>query len=361
IMKSDADSLVRAGADHIYNVEFDSARACFSEVIKRYPDHPAGYFLDAMVEWWNVTLYRYTEQYDDEFLRKIDRVLNLCDRLLEDNPMDLNALFFKGGALGYRGRYYTIRESWVRAAADGKEAFDILTECHKIAPGNHDIMLGTGIYNYFAEALPEKYPLLNPALLFLPSGDKKLGILQLRAAARRARYASVEARVVLMQIYYTFEDNASEALKISRELHEEYPNNPYFHRYYGRCLVKRGSTASMEQEWRVVVRRCLDKWPGYDNSTAREALYYVGTALMWRGQYEDALKYLYKCDEASRYVDRDGPSGFMIRTNLKIGMILDIQGKRKYAIKQYKKVLDWDEYQDSHDRARQYIEHPYGR
>jgi tetratricopeptide (TPR) repeat protein len=360
VMNSEADSLVRTGAEHIYNVEFDSARSCFRRVIKSYPTNPAGYFLDAMVEWWKIALYRRTYKYDDVFLDKIQRVIEVCNQRLDSNRFDIAALFFKGGAIGYRGRFHTVRENWVSAARDGKKAFDILTQCHKLAPRNHDIMLGTGIYNYFAEAIPEKYPLVNPVLLFLPSGDKKLGILQLKAASRYARYASVEAEVVLLQIYYTFEDDASKALKISRELHNRYPNNPYFHRYYGRCLVKRGSTHAMEKQWRTVVRRCLNKWRGYDHLTAREALYYVGTALMWQGKYETALKYLYKCDEACRALDRDGPSGFMIRTNLKIGMILDAQGKRKYAIKQYEKVLEWEDYRDSHRRAEQYLEDPYG-
>ena len=55
ILKSDADSLVRQGANHIYNVEFDSAEVAFQQVIERYPEHPAGYFLQAMVDFWRFT------------------------------------------------------------------------------------------------------------------------------------------------------------------------------------------------------------------------------------------------------------------------------------------------------------------
>ncbi|MFM7156758.1 MAG: hypothetical protein ACKO0Y_02980, partial [Bacteroidota bacterium] len=52
MMRSDADSLVQMGATMIYNMEFDAASALFGKVIDMYPKHPAGYFLDAMVEWW---------------------------------------------------------------------------------------------------------------------------------------------------------------------------------------------------------------------------------------------------------------------------------------------------------------------
>jgi len=101
-------------------------------------------------------------------------------------------------------------------------------------------MLGTGIYNYFAEAIPEKFPVVKPLLLFLSSGDKKLGEMQLKASASKARYASIEAKVVLMQIYYSFEPNNHEAIQIARELHTRYPNNPYFKKYYARLLVRTG-------------------------------------------------------------------------------------------------------------------------
>jgi len=359
LMREDADSLTRQGIFHIYNLQFDSAEAYFGELIRRYPEHPAGYFMDAMVSWWKILTSRRSRQYDEEFLQKIERVLQVCQPILEHNPYDIVGLFFKGGALGYRGRFYAMRERWIRAANDGREAFNILLQVQRLAPGNHDVLLGTGIYNYYAVKLPEMYPILRPLLLFLPPGDKELGILQLRASARHARYAATEARVVLLQILYDFEQNAAEALPVAEELHRDYPRNPYFHRYLGRCYVRLGDLQRMEETWREVLRRCIEKWTGYDELTAREALYYVGLALMQRGQYEEALQYFYKCDEMSRVLDED-PSGFMVKTNLNIGKIYDLQGKRDLALMQYRKVLSWRDVQNSHAEAHRYIEKPYG-
>jgi hypothetical protein len=116
-----------------------------------------------------------------------------------------------------------------------------------VAPSNPDIMLGTGIYNYFAAAIPERFPIVKPMLLFLPTGDKKLGIMLLTASSQRARYASIEAKVALMQIYYTFEKNNFEAIKIAEELNLKYPNNPYFKKYYARLLVSTGKFAEFEK------------------------------------------------------------------------------------------------------------------
>jgi tetratricopeptide (TPR) repeat protein len=279
IMTSEADSLVRAGANHIYNVEFDSAEVCFKKVIDKYPNQPAGYFLSAMVDWWKITLFRETDYFHDSFLKKIKKVIEISDELLDENEKDINALFFKAGAMGYRGRFYAEQKEWLNAAQDGSEAFELMLECYKVAPNNHDIMLGTGIYNYFAVAIPERYPITKPMLYFLPKGDKHLGLLQLRASSIHARYASIEAKVVLLQIYYTFEKDTKKAIETAKELFAEYPNNPYFHRYLGRGYIKQGNINKYEEIWREITIRCLDGWNGYDRVTAREALYYVGYAL----------------------------------------------------------------------------------
>ncbi len=362
LLRTDADSLIRIGRDYIYAARFEEARRTFSDVIARYPRHPAGYFLDAMIEWWQMQLdRRNSKSYEGAFLQKIDRVVALCDSILEQNPYDIAGLFFKGGALGYRGRYYATAQSWLKAANDGRLALDILIKCNQLAPTNHDIMLGTGIYNYYAAALPEKYPVLKPIMVFLPSGDKRLGILQLEAAARSATYADIEAKVLLQQVYSSqFENQPHDYLRISQELYERYPTNPLFHRRYAVALLQVGMYDSSYSHWQGILEAYRAKKPYYDAYAAREALYYIGWYLFTVGRYEESLPYFYKCDEACRLLDED-PSGFMVKLNLYVGKIYDLQGKRDLAIMQYKKVLSWQDIQNSHEEASRYLRTPYGK
>lgn len=359
IMYTDADSLIKLGSDHIYNVDFEKASHCFTQVIKQYPGFPAGYFLDAMVEYWKITIFRDTKKFDDAFLKKIDKTIDICDKILDSNEFDIGALFFKGGALGYRGRFYVIRESYVKAAWDGKQAYDIFMRCQEIAPNNHDIMLGTGLFNYFVQAFTEKNPSLKPLMAFLPRGDKELGIMQLEAAARNARYAATEAKVVLLQIYYQFEERYQESLNAAKELFGKYPDNPYFHRYLGRSYVTTGNLELWEKTWRDVLKKYIAKKPGYDPSTAREALYYIGSALYRKGSYDMALKYFKKSDEASKMVDRSEDTGFKVKANLYIAQIYDMKGKRKEAVDYYNRILDMKNYDNSHKTAKKYLKTPY--
>ena len=358
ILYRDVDSLILLGADKIYNLEFNEAEKYFKEVQQKYPQHPAGYFLDAIIEWWKIVLNNDDISNDDLFYKKIDKVIDVCNRTLDTNSYDINALFFKGGAIGYRARLKTMRDEWISAIKDAKEALDILQKCQQLAPFNHDIMLGTGIYNYFAVKFPEEYPLLKPLMLFLPSGDKRLGLFQLRAASKYARYASVEAKVVLLQIYYSFENNNYEALQLSQELHNKYPNNAYFHRYLGRCLVRMGMSFEYEKEWREVFSRAIERKTGYNSIAAREATYYIGVALMNKGDLDNALKYFQKSLEGSQVIDKK-PSGFYIAALMKIGNIYDLKGNRNQAKNIYNKILSLPEWNDSHKTAANYLNNPF--
>ena len=358
IIKSDADSLIQLGKDYVYNVEFIKAGQCFKEVIKRYPAHPAGYFLDAMIEWWKINLYRRTEKNDNLFLKKIEKVIEVCDAELRTDPSDVKSLFFKAGAMGFRGRYYAMRKSWFPAINDGSNAYNILIDLLKIAPQNYDIMLGTGLYCYLAAVLPEKYSILKPMLYFLPEGNRELGLSLLKASGKNALYANVESKVALLNFYYDFEGNANEAIKIAKELNERYPKNPYFKRYLGRCYVSLGDLAKYESTWRELLVDYIQGKEGYDEYSAREALYYVGYALMSRGEYDMALKYFLKCNDANKLLDKE-PTGFQTKTLLKIGNIYDIKKRRTDAEGYYKKILALKDVSNSHAEAEKYLKTPF--
>ncbi len=360
LMRTDADQAVRVGIRHIYNLEFDSASVEFQKVITAYPQHPAGYFLDAMVDWWAINTNQRNKSLDERYLRKIDRVITLCDSILEHNPNDIVGLFFKGGIIGFRGRYYVMRNDWATAALDGKRAFDIVQRCQELAPGNRDVMLGTGLYHYFVEVIPERYPAAKPLLAFLPPGDKRTGLAELKLASQQARYAATEAKVVLLSLNFGMEQNYTEALAIAQDLNTLYPKNSMFKAYLGRCYVRLGNYEKMEEIWREVLNNCMDKKVGYDNLIAREAMFYIGTGLMQRAKYDEALQYFYKCDEFCRKIDTK-PSGWMTMLNTRIGNIYDIQGKRDLAIMQYNKVLSWEDYYESHKYAKQYLQRAYGK
>jgi len=360
IEDSVADMHIRQGIYYTYNLEFEKAQNKFQQVVNMQPDHPAGHFFLAMVEWWRILIDLDDDSHDEQFYSMLRKVIDMCNERLEKNKNDIVALFFKGGSVGFRGRLLANRNSWIKAADDGRIALPIVQRAHQIAPNNYDVLLGTGIYHYYAEAIPEQYPFLKPLMVFLPKGDKQKGIEELTLASQNARYANIEATYFLLQIYYAYEQNNQKALELALKLHNQFPKNILFYRYLGRCYVKMANWENVYAVFSDILRCCRNRQVGYSDSAEREAEYYLGLYYMAMNKLEEGLQHFYRSDELSRKIDKDGPSGFMSMANLKIGMIYDLQYKRDLAIKQYKKVLDMKEYQDSHAQAERYLEKPYG-
>jgi tetratricopeptide (TPR) repeat protein len=359
ITSPDFDAQAQRGINAVYNLEFEKADIEFSSLAKNYPSHPAGKFFLGMIDWWKILMTIDDKSRDDMFFKKMDDVIELCDSILDSNENDVAALFFKGGALGFQGRLRANRNSWIKAANDGRLALPIVQKAYKIAPNNYDILLGIGIYNYYASTIPEKYPIVKPVMVFFPTGDKQKGIEQLTKASEKAKFASLEAKYFLLQLSYNYERLFDKAYELSTSLYKEFPNNVVFHRYVGRSsfvLSKFGESATVFSD---ISDRCDKNYRGYNNYAKREAVYYLGMISMNLSNYDQALKYFYQCDELSRVVDKDDGSAFMTMTNLRIGMIYDIQKKRNYAIMQYQKVQRMTKFENSYELAQQYLKNPY--
>ncbi|MDP4195944.1 MAG: hypothetical protein Q8940_12895 [Bacteroidota bacterium] len=355
------DSLVFKGINRIYNIKFQEAETIFRSVMADYPSHPAGRFFLAMIDWWKIMLDVDNESYDDIFFAKLEDVIYQCDQILEKDPSNVDALFFKGGAIGFRGRLRAFRESWIKAADDGREALPLVHRAYKLNPHNVDVQLGFGIYDYYASVIPQKYPLVKPLMIFFPSGDKEKGIHELAEVASRGKYARTESKYFLMQLYDQFENDIFKADEYARQLNNEYPDNPVFERYLGRLSVKRGDYASASSIFTDVLRKTDSKYPGYGDKAKREAAYYLAYYQKMKGQMDSALSNFKECERLSRKVDKDSPSGFLVLSLLYIGNINDQIGQRDKALESYRQVLDLKEYNQSHSLAQQYLEKPYGK
>jgi tetratricopeptide (TPR) repeat protein len=351
------DSVVVQGIEQIYDIKFEEAEKTFRGLIADYPKHPAGRFFLAMIDWWKIRLDSDNEEYDDIFYQKLEDVIYFCEELLDEDSENVDALFFMGGSIGFRGRLRIMRESWLKAADDGREALPIVEEAALLDPDNLDVQLGFGIYNYYAAVIPEEYPIVKPLMIFFPSGDKKLGIKQLKLTAEDGLYAKHEARYFLMNIYYQFENNWESAQNYAEMLTRSFPNNPVFERWRGRIAVKGSDWASADSVFKNVLAKSEKKMPGYDMlPVRREATYYIANNYKIKAQLDSALIYFNKCINYSNKIPSEEVSGFLINSTLYIGTIKEIYGEYEEAIKYYKAVLEMREFSNSHSLAESYLD-----
>lgn len=327
--------------------------------MKEFPENPSGYFFDAMIIWWKILLDIENEKYDDEFIDKLDKVIEFCDEILEKNPNNSDAIFFKGGSLGFRGRLYAVRESWVKAALDGKDALPLVKKAYIANPKNVDVQLGFGIYNYLAEVIPNNYPFVKPLLAFLPKGNKKRGLEQLNYAASKGKYAKYESIYFLSQIYYQFERDYNKSLEYINQLRKDFPDNPRFHTMQGRIWVKRNNYSAASEVFKEAIIKSQKGFAGYNEKVLRESYYYLGMNFKNVSRYDSAKVYFELCESLSKKLDKKKESGFLINSKLFLGNVYDMLGLREKAKKKYNEVLDLDEFGQSYEFAERYLKNAY--
>jgi tetratricopeptide (TPR) repeat protein len=347
----------RRGLDRLYDMDFAGAAGVFSGIDTRYPGHPAGPLLRALPTWWEIQVDPADESRDEAFLDAMQEVIERCDRRLRADRQDLDALFFKAGALAFRGRLHTDRKNWLRAARDGRKALRYLEEVRERDPHNPDLLLGIGLFHYLADVVPEKHPILKPFARLFPKGDRAKGLQELSQAVERGQFVSTEAAFCLVQIHYVFERDYASALHFARWLRQRYPSNSLFHVYEGRVFARLNLWNEARRDLLDVLERQADGWPGYRGDVMQQALYVLGRdEVRWR-RYADALPHLERLEglpSRGRIDDDYRAYGRLYR-----GMALDALGRRDEAVYWYHRALTPRAPDEVHDKAKTFLRAPF--
>ncbi len=353
------DARIQHGIDLIYNLHFDEADAHFAAIREAVPQNPLGYFFAAMVTWWRVLIDLDDRTHDEVFYQQLERCIAVCDQRLQEDPLDFDAILFKGGAIGFRGRLRGDRDQYVQAARDGLRSLPLLTKSRQLEPSNKDILFGQGLYNYFAKVMPERHAVLRPIMVFLPDGDRALGLEQLSQVASEGLYARTEAAYFIAQIYRIFERDSNAALPYLRDLHARYPRNALFHRYEARTLVEVGRWPEGIALYDQYIQRHRDRQTGYHVHGLIEARYYLGRYAFFKENYANAREEFLIVDQLTEDSSRERDLSYAALANLYLGMAADIESDTREAQSRYKKVIGLPEYADSHKRAKTYRQKPY--
>lgn len=353
------DERIQHGIDLIYGLHFDEADAHFAAIRAADPHNPLGYFFSAMVTWWRVLIDLDDRTHDEAFYAQLERCIEVCDQRLKEDPLDFDAILFKGGAIGFRGRLRGDRDQYVQAARDGLRSLPLLTKSRQLEPSNKDILFGQGLYNYFAKVMPERHAILRPVMIFLPDGDRELGLQQLRQVASEGLYARTEAAYFIAQIYRIFENDSNAALPYITELFARYPSNALFHRYAARTLVEVGRWPEGIALYEQYIQRHRKRQTGYHVHGNIEARYYLGRYAFFIRRYAEARADFLAVDQLTEESERERDLAYTALANLYLGMIADLENDAREAQTRYEKVLDLPEYANSHKRAKTYLIEPY--
>ncbi|GAB5526426.1 MAG: hypothetical protein Roseis2KO_42980 [Roseivirga sp.] len=281
--------------DHMYNFNFHKAEVEFNWLKYNYPEHPLPYFLYGISTWWQMmpNLDKVGDL-GEEFLGYMDVSVEKAEKLLEADEKNIEALFFLAGSYGFKGRYHSERRSWGKAAGAGRQALKYLKKIKEIEDSESfspEILFGDALFNYYSIWIRENYPMLKPILMFFPKGDKELGIKQMEEVSANAFYTRVEAIYFLMRIKAFEQKNTAEALRLGTYVFNQYPNNPYFHRFYARMLYNSGKRVEAEKESKEILHRLDSGMLGYEETSGRYASFFLAHIHKGRGNWAEAEPY----------------------------------------------------------------------
>jgi hypothetical protein len=378
------DELRAAGFEALYSLDYEGARRHFKEIVRLFPEHPAGpQFLAAVL--WTQTLnesrrlqsslyasesfYGKTEDTVDprtvaQFRELTRSATQLAKTRLKANPRDVEALYFLGATEGLKAAFSAaVQRSFMSALRDGSSSVDRHRDVIKLDPTYTDAELTIGLYDYVVGTLPLPVKLL--ASIGGVRGSKKRGLLTLERVTKQGRFARDDAKSLLI-VLYKREKRYADALAIARELGAKYPRN-YLYR--------------MEQADALMSQAAVERQAG--NSTAaasaeREALATFDALVQDRAvreaaarsfdlihfRYGDALFIARRFDQAAAEflaaaaTPRAEP-GLATLARLRAAQSLDLAGKRNEALVHYRAVLERPDVEHAHEEAKRGLREPY--
>jgi tetratricopeptide (TPR) repeat protein len=346
----------QTGLEQLYGMEFDAARSTFQRIDARYPNHPIGPFLEALNIWWKILLDMPDTSHDEAFFGKMEQVIARCDEILRRDGDNFDAKFFKGAALGFRGRLRSNRGNWLGAVYDANRAIGFVRDVDRKNPAIKDYLFGTALYDYYAATIPERYPVSKVIMFLMPDGDKERGLRLLKRVAEEGWYVRTEATYFLTQIYFLYEEEYGMARQYITQLRQWHPDNAYFHVMEGRIHVRWGRWTEAQAVFDSVATRHARGQSGYNDYIASIAHYYLGRERMIRDDHDEALRHFQRLRALA---DPEHQSDVQVMGRLRLGMVYDALGERQKARDHYRDVLQMKDENGAHDRARRYLREPY--
>jgi tetratricopeptide (TPR) repeat protein len=376
------NELREKGFEAAYNLDYQTAERYFKEIVRLYPEHPAGPQFLAANLWLKTlndsrrlqtSLYGSDSFYADNEDKADPQVVNqfrdwtrqakfLAEARLKKDPRDKEALYFLGTTEGLKAAFAAaVERRFIAALREGSRSVDRHRDVLKIDPTFIDAELTIGLYDYVAGGLPLPIKIL--ASVTGVRGSQLRGVETLKRVANKAQWASDDAKVLLIAIH-KYEKRYKEALALTKELSSKYPRNYLFKLEVADSLVLQ---AAEERKTNPTLATQLEKEAFgifnelLRNKTVRQVArsldlihYKYGEALQASGQLERAANEFLSAATATGAEERLSTMSY-----LRAAQTLDLIGRREKALANYRTVLQRPNVYDSRNQAERGIREPY--
>ncbi|HUV12906.1 MAG TPA: tetratricopeptide repeat protein [Acidobacteriota bacterium] len=230
--------------DAIYRLDFDRAEAACEEMISQNPRDPTGYAFLSIVRWnqllqaaGNLTLDDYstptpftkTKTYkpiakeSQQFHRSTDKLIELCQQILQNDPSNIRARYFEGLAYeNLSSEQLTVLKQRGEGIRFGKKAVEVHRKVLKQDPEFVDANLSIATSEFACATLPWSVKWL--AFILGCRGSKEEALAKLDKIAERGVYRRLDALVV-QAFLEAWKGDPNRAIQILTALGRQYPMN----------------------------------------------------------------------------------------------------------------------------------------
>jgi tetratricopeptide (TPR) repeat protein len=370
VAKVASDPATRAGQNYFYNMEYDRAIATLEKVAQLHPNDPfaVNHLLSAILfkELYRIGAMDSELYAKNEFLTSkhfpVDpiaakRVKELTDwslaisqARLAANPKDVDALYARGVAYGFRATYAgLVDKSWFAALRSASAARRDHERVLELDPNYVDAKFIVGVHNYVVGSL--SWEVRVAASVVGVSGNKKKGIALLYEAANHGSETTEDAEIAL-SMFLRREQRYPEAIELINSLTHAYPKNFLVALEYANLLNAAGKGPEAIAAYQHLLQSGRDGT--YENPRLEQAAYGLGEAL--RGQHEfQAAAEAYEQVHRYQHVDPE----LRDRAYLATGEMYDVMNMREDAVKEYQAVITADADSPGAEIARKRLKNRY--
>jgi tetratricopeptide (TPR) repeat protein len=242
--------------DTILDARFEQVDALLRQTCPPAPEG-ACQVLRVVSLWWQIQINPESRTLDSRFSELAASTIAANEAWTLREPRRAEAWFYLAAAYGPRVQWRVLRGERFGAVRDGKRVKDALERALQLDPALDDAYFGIGLYHYYAAVAPTAAKVLR-WLLFLPGGNREMGLREMLQARDKGDLLRGEADFQLHVVYLWYERKTEEALNLLARLDASYPHNPLFLQLIAEIRDKYlHDHAGSATAWRSLVARAV--------------------------------------------------------------------------------------------------------
>ncbi len=372
-LSSHLDALEESGRAHLYNLEFEQAKALFEKLTETAPELPAGPYYEATTLWMeefsrrggmNGSTFRtgryWSEKHREplapalgrDFKSLVAESIRRADLRIAQDPNDIDALYFRGAAEGVLSAFHaSLEHSYFRSYRAGRRAKKFHERVLELSPDYADACLLPGIFEYTVATLPKTLKLAG--LLVGLRGSREKGMALVERAVERGQRTRWVSRLSL-SVLHQREKKYQNALATLAELEREFPRNPLFPLERGGVFLLRKDFPSARRTFEEVRAKREAGAPNYGAVPSSLIRLKIGESLLFGKNFARAS------EELNEALSHPGvPAPIKAQIFLRRGMASDGLGNRRAAEWDYRRALRLDADKITNRLAKRYLDEPF--